>query len=32
MTPGWHVTRDLNLLSLTIGMWASSNVSLIKFV
>jgi hypothetical protein len=27
MTPGWHVTRELNLLSLTMGMWANSNVS-----
>jgi hypothetical protein len=27
ITPGWHVTRDLNLLSLTMGVWANSNVS-----
>jgi hypothetical protein len=32
MIPGWHVTRDLNLLSLTIGMWVSSNVSSNKCV
>jgi hypothetical protein len=32
ITPGWHVTRDLNLLSLTMGIWANSNVSSSKFV
>jgi hypothetical protein len=32
ITPGWHVTRDLNLLSLTMGLWANSNVSLNKCV
>jgi hypothetical protein len=26
ITPGWHVTRNLNLLSLTMGTWANSNV------
>jgi hypothetical protein len=28
MTPGWYwyVTLDLNLLSLTMGIWANSNV------
>jgi hypothetical protein len=30
ITPGWHVTRDLNLLSLTMG--ANSNVSSNKCV
>jgi hypothetical protein len=24
ITPGWHVTRNLNLLSLTMGIWANS--------
>jgi hypothetical protein len=23
ITPGWHFTRDLNLLSLTTGIWTS---------
>jgi D-lyxose ketol-isomerase len=32
MTPGWHVTRDLNLLSLTMGMCDDSNVSSNKCV
>jgi hypothetical protein len=27
MTPGWHVTRNLNLLSLTMGLWACSTMS-----
>jgi hypothetical protein len=27
ITPGWHITRDLNLLSLTMGLWANSNLS-----
>jgi hypothetical protein len=30
--PGWNVTRDLNLLSLTIRVWANSNVSSNKCV
>jgi hypothetical protein len=32
ITPGWHVTRDLNLLSLTMGTKANSNVSSNKYV
>jgi hypothetical protein len=32
MTPGWHVIRDLNLFSLTMGVWANSNVSSNKCV
>jgi hypothetical protein len=32
ITPGWHVTRDLNLLSLIMGIWANSNVSSNKCV
>jgi hypothetical protein len=32
ITPGWHVTRDFNLLSLTMGVWANSNVSSNKCV
>jgi hypothetical protein len=32
ITPGWHVTHDLNLLSLTMGMQANSNVSSSKCV
>jgi hypothetical protein len=32
ITPGWHVTRDLNLLSLTMGVWEISNVSSNKSV
>jgi hypothetical protein len=32
ITPGWHITRDLNLLSLTTGMWANLNVSSNKCV
>jgi uncharacterized SAM-binding protein YcdF (DUF218 family) len=32
ITPGWHITRDLNLLSLTMGVLANSNVSSIKCV
>jgi hypothetical protein len=32
ITPGWHVTRDLNLLSLKMVTWADSNVSLNKYV
>jgi hypothetical protein len=32
ISPGWHVTRNLNLLSLTIGVWANSNESLSKCV
>jgi hypothetical protein len=32
ITPGWHVTRDLNLLSYTMGTWTNSNVSSNKFV
>jgi hypothetical protein len=32
ITPGWQVTRDLNLLSLTIGTKANSNVSSNKCV
>jgi hypothetical protein len=32
MTPDWHVTPDLNLLSLTMGMMANSNVSSNKCV
>jgi hypothetical protein len=32
ITPGWHVTRDLNLLSLTMGVWVNSNVSSNKCV
>jgi hypothetical protein len=27
ITPGWNVTRDLNLLSLTMGTMVNSNVS-----
>jgi hypothetical protein len=27
ITPGWHVTRDLNLLSLTMGVCENSNVN-----
>jgi hypothetical protein len=27
ITPGWHITRSLNLLSLTMGTWEISNVS-----
>jgi hypothetical protein len=27
ITPGWHVTSDLNLLFLTIGLLPNSNVS-----
>jgi hypothetical protein len=30
--PGWHITHDLNLLSLTMGAWANSNVSSNKCV
>jgi hypothetical protein len=26
ITPGWHVTRDLNILSLTMGVWPNSIV------
>jgi hypothetical protein len=26
ITPGWHVSRNLNLLSLTMGVWKDSNV------
>jgi hypothetical protein len=32
ITPGWHVTRDLNLLSLTMEAWGNSNVSSNKCV
>jgi hypothetical protein len=32
ITHGWHVTRDLNLLSLTMVKWANSNVSSNKCV
>jgi hypothetical protein len=32
ITPGWYVTRDLNLLSLTMGVWQNSNVSSNKSV
>jgi hypothetical protein len=31
-THGWHVTRDFNLLPLTMGMLVNSNVSLSKCV
>jgi hypothetical protein len=31
ITPYWHITRNLNLLSLTIGTWANSNVSSNKY-
>jgi hypothetical protein len=30
--PGWQVTRDLNLLSLTMGVWKNSNMSSNKCV
>jgi hypothetical protein len=32
ITPGWHVTRNLNLLSLTMRVWENSNVSSNKCV
>jgi hypothetical protein len=32
ITPGWHVTRNLNLLSLTMGVGANSNVTSNKCV
>jgi hypothetical protein len=32
ITHGWHITRDLNLLSLTMGVWKNSNVSSNKCV
>jgi hypothetical protein len=32
MTPGWHVTRNLNLLALIMGVLANSNVSSNKCV
>jgi hypothetical protein len=32
ITPGWHITHNLNLLSLTMWVWANSNVSSNKCV
>jgi hypothetical protein len=32
ITPGWHDTRDLNLLSLTMGVWMNLKVSSSKCV
>jgi hypothetical protein len=32
ITPGWHVTHDLNLLSLTMGVRTNSTVSSNKWV
>jgi hypothetical protein len=32
MTPDWHFTRDLNLLSFTMGLWEVSNISSKKYV
>jgi hypothetical protein len=32
ITPGWNVTRNLNLLSLTMGTWENSNMSSNKCV
>jgi hypothetical protein len=32
ITPGWQITRDLNLLSLTMGVSANSNMSSYKCV
>jgi hypothetical protein len=32
MTPGWHITRNLNLLCLKMGIWTNANVNSNKCV